>query len=400
MTAESVSFRWPRGIALPLASDMRASASQRSLPAWLSSLREVIVQTQIAEAPKTGVRNRSRLKRLTALIVAAAAAALVTGAAVPAAADRPTGQQVIRDVAYAPAEPAGSKGHLLDLYLPESHGKSRRPLLIWTGGSAWLADTGKESAGPIAEIFNAEGYAVAGVSIRSSTQARFPAQVHDIKAAIRWLRAHAAQYNLDPGRFAIMGTSSGGWTTAMAALTGDVPALEGDLGVTGVSSRVQAAVAFYPPTDFLQMDAHMLPGACESFNRRLGLTECHNDRLSPESRLVGCAIQTCPEAVARANPINYISQADPPMTVLHGQADMLVPHHQSVLLYDALKAHCTEATFFSVPNAGHSWPEITDPSRHESHAASATRKCRERVTAGKPDPTFETIARFLRRALA
>ena len=99
------------------------------------------------------------------------------------------------------------------------------------------------------------GYAVAGVSIRSSAQVVFPGQLHDIKAAIRWLRANAATYGLDASRIAIMGDSSGGWTTAMAALTGDAPELEGSVGVTGVRSDVRAAVAFYPPTDFLAMDA-------------------------------------------------------------------------------------------------------------------------------------------------
>lgn len=347
--------------------------------------------------PSTG--KPSRRKRLSALTAAALLAALVTVPVGPAAADRTIGYQVVRDIAYAPAQPVGGKGHLLDLYLPQSPSTSRRPLLIWTGGSGWLTDTGKEDAGPIADIFTAKGFVVAGVSIRSSTQAKFPAQVHDIKAAIRWLRAHASQYYLDPKRFAIMGDSSGGWTAAMAATTGDVPALEGNLGVTGVSSRVQAAVAFYPPTDFLQMDAQMLPGACELFNQAFGLTDCHNDPLSPESGLVGCAIQTCPEAAAQANPINYISRADPPITVLHGQADLLVPHGQGVLLHDALKAHCNESTFFSVPDAGHDLVEITDPDHHGSHTVSTTRKCRERVSIGRPDPTADTIAKFLHRAL-
>ena len=253
-----------------------------------------------------------------------ALAALIAGiAARPVAATPVRGVEVFTDIAYAPADPPTSRGHLLDLYLPETSRDVRRPVLIWTGGSAWMADNGKDSAGPIAEVFTARGYAVAGVSIRSSSQAIFPAQVHDIKAAIRWLRAHAREYRLDPHRFAIIGDSSGGWTTAMAALTGDVRALEGRVGVTRGSSRVQAAVAFYPPTDFLQMDEQMLPGACEAFNELLGIENCHNDPLSPESRLVGCPIQTCPRAVQRANPINYISRADPPMMILHGQADLL-----------------------------------------------------------------------------
>jgi acetyl esterase/lipase len=343
-----------------------------------------------------GTHLRRKWRGLPAMLLTGVLVVTMSDAAVAAPTE---GARVIRDVAYAPADPAGSRGHLLDLYLPASTDRGRRPLVIWTGGSAWLADTGKDSAGPIAEVFNAKGYAVAGVSIRSSTQAIFPAQVHDIKAAIRWLRANAREYNLDTRRFAIMGDSSGGWTTAMAALTGDVPALEGNVGVAGVSSRVQAAVAFYPPTNFLQMDGQMLPGACEAFNELLGIENCHNDPLSPESRLVGCAIQTCPERVRRANPINYISRSDAPMMILHGQADMLVPHGQSILLYNALRTRCKDATFFSVPNAGHNMDQVLDPANHERHTVYRTRNCDERVTVGAPDPTWERIERFLNRAL-
>ena len=309
------------------------------------------------------------------------------------------GFRVIRDIAYAPPEPPDSLGHLLDLYLPETTGRAPRPLVIWTGGTAFLADTGKETAGPIAQVFNPKGYAVAGVSIRSSGQAIFPAQVHDIKAAIRWLRTNAGQYNLDPERFAIMGDSSGGWTTAMAALTGDVPELEGNVGVTGVSSRVQVAVAFYPPTDFLQMDEQMLPGACERFNETMGLQNCHNDPLSPESRLVGCAIQTCPDQVRRANPITYVSQPGPPMMILHGQDDPLVPHGQGVLLYNALRAGCQDATLFSVPNAAHDKEQVLDPANHERHVVYRTRNCTEHITVGAPAPSWDEIERFIDGAL-
>jgi acetyl esterase/lipase len=157
---------------------------------------------------------------------------------------------VITNVAYAPAQPATSQGHLLDLYLPaKAHG--RVPLVIWSHGSGWLAENGREGADALAAILNPRGFAVAGVAIRSSANAQFPAQLYDIKAAIRWLRVHAGRYGLDARRFAIMGESSGGWTAAMAGLTGDDPSLEGDVGIRGPSSRVQAAVPFYPPTDFL-----------------------------------------------------------------------------------------------------------------------------------------------------
>ena len=95
------------------------------------------------------------------------------------------------DLDYAPPEPATSNGHKLDLYIP-SGATGVVPVVIWTGGSAWMADTGKRTAPGVAAQLNPAGYAVAGVSIRSSSQVQFPGQLHDIKAAIRWLRANAA----------------------------------------------------------------------------------------------------------------------------------------------------------------------------------------------------------------
>lgn len=157
------------------------------------------------------------------------------------------------NLAYAKTPGEGS-GHLLDLYLPATQA-SLSPVVIWTGGSAWLADSGKSRAGTAAAPLVSAGFAVAGASIRSSAQAKFPGQLHDIKAAIRWLRAYASDYRLDANRIAIMGDSSGGWTAAIAATSGDVPELEGSLGSSAMSSKVQAAVAFFPPTDFLANDA-------------------------------------------------------------------------------------------------------------------------------------------------
>src|SRR4051794_920694 len=247
---------------------------------------------------------------------------------------------------YAPPEPATSNGHKLDLYIPSGAGPF--PVIIWTGGSAWMADTGKNSAPGFAAQLNPAGYAVAGVSIRSSSQVRFPGQVHDIKAAIRWLRANAGTYNLDASRMGVSGDSSGGWTTAMAALTGDVPELEGRVGTLGVPSHVQAAVAFYPPTNFLLMDEWAL-GNCAVASG----CATHNAETSPESRLVGCNIQTCPDQVQAANPLKYISREDPPMMILHGGSDPLVPHNQGEQLYMALNKACKDAVFISLPKGGH-----------------------------------------------
>jgi acetyl esterase/lipase len=296
---------------------------------------------------------------------------------------------VITGLSYAPADPPGTRGHLLDLYLPPGPADGPLPLLIWTGGSGWMADNGKDSADLIAETFTPRGWAVAGVSIRASSQATFPAQLHDIKAAIRWLREHAGEHRLDRDRFAIMGDSSGGWTAAMAAMTADTE-----------QEAVRAAVAFYPPTDFLQMDEQMPPGARESFNSSFGLTACHDDPGSPESALVGFPIQSNPDAVRVTNPATHVSPSAPPIMILHGHDDGLVPHAQSILLYNALRAAGAEAVFFSIPGAGHDRREVLDPANHVGHTVYRTAGGAERITVGAPAPSWDVIDQFLKQALA
>lgn len=305
-----------------------------------------------------------------------------------------------RDIAYAPAMPATSKGHLLDLYLPARADKPV-PLVIWTSGSAWMADTGKDGAKVMAPALLEAGFAVAGVSIRSSTQARFPAQVHDIKAAIRFLRANAARYGIDPARIAIMGDSSGGWTSAMAALTGDAPELEGTLGTTGVPSTVQAAVALYPPTDFVEMDRWALV-QCSASTPLPRPGFCHDDAASPESRLVGCAIQTCKEGVQRASPMAYITPADPPLMILHGRSDGLVPYNQGERLFKALAHACRTAELYTLPLAPHGPPNgfLEDPALQQG--ASVERSAAQGCKVDLPRmemPGWGPVIAFLKRHL-
>ncbi len=268
--------------------------------------------------------------------------------------------QVISDVAYAPAEPTGSLGHLMDVYLPANTSRPL-PLIIWSGGTGWLTDDSKSTARGVARMFNPRGYAVAGVNIRSSSQATFPAQLSDIKAAIRYLRANARRFHLDPQRFGIAGDSAAGWDAAMAAVTGGIPGLEGDVGVHGPSSRVQAAAAFYPPTDFLQIDSY-IPG-CRPADPHLIASHCMADPGSPTSLLLGCPIQSCPEVVAAANPINYVDKNDPPLLLLHGQEDSVVPWQQSVLLFDAVQRASGRADLIVLPHGQHGQSEqfLTDP---------------------------------------
>lgn len=190
---------------------------------------------------------------------------------------------VVKNLAYAAPEPAGSQGHLLNLYVPRGTG-GPVPVVLWVAGSGGLLENGRDGSNLVAAHLNPAGIAVAGVAIRSSGNATFPGRLSDIKAALRWLRANAARDHLDPGRIGILGESSGGWTAVMAAVTGGNAALEGDVGVQGRSSAVPGAVAFFPPTDFRQMDPHMIGGG-QGFNRIFGLHGDWNEFLiSPASQ--------------------------------------------------------------------------------------------------------------------
>ncbi|MEO0973825.1 MAG: alpha/beta hydrolase, partial [Pseudomonadota bacterium] len=159
---------------------------------------------------------------------------------------------VFEDLAYGPHIP----GNLLDLYVPTVEDDGPPPLLIWHSGSAWLGNEGKDADDAVdaARRFTARGYAVATLSIRASSDAPFPAQGFDVRAAIRFLRRHAGVYGIDPVRIGFLGNSSGGWAAAFAAATSSLGALPGESGIDGTSSAVRVAVAFFPPSDFLSMD--------------------------------------------------------------------------------------------------------------------------------------------------
>ena len=188
---------------------------------------------------------------------------------------------------------------------------------------------------------------MASLNYRLSQHALFPAQIEDCEAAVRWLRAHAAQYNLDPDRFGAWGPSAGGHLATMLGVAGGVKAFEVGEHLD-VSSRVRCVVDYFGPTDFLQMDAQRLPEGM-----------IHDPVDSPESELVGGAIQDHKEAVRRANPITYVSSDAPPFLVVHGDCDPLVPHGQSVLLVDALQRAGVPVDFYTVKGAGHG--NFTDP---------------------------------------
>jgi acetyl esterase/lipase len=172
--------------------------------------------------------------------------------------------------------------------------------------------------------------------------ATFPAQIEDCKAAVRWVRANAKTYNLDPDRIGAIGHSAGGHLASLLGTTAGVKEFEtGDN--LDFSSRVQAVCAMSGPTDFLQMDAHALAGAMLK----------HDPANSPESRLIGGAIQQNKDKVARANPITYVSKDSPPFLLIHGEVDPVVPAHQAELLNEALKKAGVEVRHHVVKGGGH-----------------------------------------------
>ena len=344
----------------------------------------------------TRFRSTRQARRLVAALVAAVVAASVVAVSSHAGADNVRGVTVISDIAYTDPVPSDTIGNLLDLYLPEVPGNRALPLVIWSSGSAWFSDNGKAGAAAIAEEFNPRGYAVAGVSVRSSSQVKFPGQLFDIRAAIRWLRAHAGEYGIDPDRIAIMGNSSGGWVAAIAATTSDILQLDGEPAVGDVSSAVQASVPFFPPTAFLQMDEQTLEQK-ETYDLPFLPVIVHDAPNSPESNLIGCSIQTCPEATEAANPITYVNGLEPPIHVFHGTFDPLLPPGQSEALYEALKAAGGQSSFTLVDGAGHSVADIIGA---ESFTVrSVNPGGRERVDQ-QPAPTWDAIEHFLHVALS
>ena len=225
--------------------------------------------------------------------------------------------------------------HNLDIYLPVVEKKSY-PVVVYIYGSAWFSNNSKGAdMNTIGKALLDAGFAVVMPNHRSSRDARFPAQVHDIKAVIRFLRGNAEKYHIDPSFIGISGSSSGGNLAAMAGVTGNVKKktlgnqtidIEGELGDSkSHSSSVDAVVAWFPPTNMLVMDS------CG------GTDFIHNDAKSPASLYIGGPIQENKELCLLASPTSYADAGNPPFLIFHGTNDRVVPYCQSVILHNALQ---------------------------------------------------------------
>lgn len=246
----------------------------------------------------------------------------------------------------------GSEAQRLDIYLPE-HGEGPFPVILSIHGGAFMkGDKMDHQLKPMLEGLN-RGYAVVSVNYRLSGEAKFPAQIYDVKAAVRFIKENAKEYLLDKNKIVAWGGSAGGHLSAMLGTTGEGQLEDETITNKVETSDVQAVVDWFGPTDFLKMDEQLKACYLEP--------QDHNDEDSPESLLLGAKITVVPEKVREANPITYITKNVPPFFIQHGSKDNLVPHQQSVLLVNKLLEVCDKENieFEIIPGAKHGSEEFT-----------------------------------------
>lgn len=220
--------------------------------------------------------------------------------------------------------------HRLDVY--ELAGAQKRPLVIWIHGGGW--EIGNKENPAVIGLLWSKKFALASLNYRLSTQDAFPAQIQDVKAAVRWLRANADKFHLDEKRFAVVGASAGGHLAALLGTSHGEKSFEKGPHLNQ-SSAVQAVVDFYGPSD-LSLYGASQPG----------------DTLS---RFIGGPIQTRRKEVQQANPITYIDKTDPPFFICHGDRDTVVPLAHSQKLHEGLQKAGLSTELLVVPGAGHSF---------------------------------------------
>lgn len=270
-------------------------------------------------------------------------------------ADPPLAQSIpagvtFRDVEYA--RPLGFRPLLLDLRVPAA--PTPAPLVVHIYGGAFATGSHKSSSlnTELVQRLLPEGYAVASVQYRHSREAPFSAQLHDVKAAIRWLRHHSNALQLNPARVATWGSSSGGHLSTMVAVSGAAGAqLEGSMGLTGPSSAVQAAIAWSAPVNISRLPA---PPQGSPF-RTLGL--------DPHDWLLGGPVHQHPDRATTASSSTHVTSQAAPLLVVHGDLDDGVPIDQAEEIVEAYRHAGAPVEFQPIPGAG---PFLDSPTRDRS----------------------------------
>lgn len=277
------------------------------------------------------------------ILLAACVSVSVAGVAPEALAQRgrrlPETIQLEVDIPYAGTDNAKQR---LDVLLPKVRTSDKPlPVVVYIHGGAWLAGDRRGGHGRLASYVASGEYAGISVGYRLTNEAQWPAQIHDCKAAIWWIRGNAQKYHLNPNRIGVVGDSAGGHLVAMLGTSGGVEKLEGQLGAhTGMSSRVTCVIDKFGPSDLLAM---------KDFPSRLN----HDQASSPEGKLIGGRVSENQEIAKSASPITYVTEDDPPFLIIHGDNDMIVPYNQSARFAKALKAAQVDCHFTTIKDGGH-----------------------------------------------
>lgn len=228
----------------------------------------------------------------------------------------------------------------LDILSPSATSTKPRPAIVYVHGGGWWE--GDRNYGYTPNLMLAKlGFFTVTISYRLSQIAPFPAQIHDVKAAIRFLRANAESFGIDPERIGVWGHSAGGHLSAMAGLHADIPELEGESGSPGYSSKVQAVVPISPPTDFT-VEWRNLDG---SARQDVGMNAV--------TQLLGGTVAEKPELARLASPAALVAPGDAPSLILHGTMDDIVPFRQAELLVDAMQRAGNEVTLIAMTGVDH-----------------------------------------------
>jgi len=261
----------------------------------------------------------------------------------------PAGMRMERDLAYIPD---GDVSQKLDLYLPEETPEHPLPLIVHIHGGGWQG--GGKFPSPFIEMA-LRGYAVASIEYRFSQKAKFPAQIQDCQAAIRWLRANHEKYAIDPGKVGVVGGSAGGHLSALVATSGGKGAFAPIGEHRDQSDRVQAVCDIYGPADFTTV----VQQAAEDKNVK-NVFQFNSPR-DPYSSLIGTSLDDTEKSKA-VSPVTYVSDDNPPFLILHGTHDTLVPYAQSEQFAAALKAKGVPVWLQKLPGSGHGGPAFGNPS--------------------------------------
>jgi len=241
--------------------------------------------------------------------------------------------EVERDVEYGKA---GDRPLKLDVIKPKEPKSDALPVVVFIHGGGWRAGDKRGGTVRLAPLVATGKYVGVSVGYRLSGEATWPAQIHDCKAAVRWVRANAERLGADPNRIGVWGTSAGGHLVNMLGTSGDVTELEGECGSPDESSRVNCVVAFCGPANFLapkQLAGGRRPNAVD--------------------QLLGGRIEEHKDLARQASPITYVSEGDPSFLLVHGDADNLVPYEQAEMLHDALENAGVDVKLLRIQGGGH-----------------------------------------------